>query len=67
MCPDVEAPAEAARMSCPIRSNRCATGTMSSCIGVPTRWAIKPSRTAGCPDMISCNVSCNERIAKLLV
>ena len=41
-------PCDMARMSCPRRSKRSAVRTMSSCCGVPTRWAIKPMRTAGC-------------------
>jgi hypothetical protein len=46
---------EAARMSWPRRNKRSATRTMSSCSGVPARWAIKPIRTAGCAVKRSCN------------
>jgi hypothetical protein len=40
-------PCDMARMSCPSRNNRSVVRTMSSCSGVPTRWAIKPMRTTG--------------------
>jgi hypothetical protein len=46
---------DVARMSCPSRSKRSVVRTMSSCNGVPTIWAIKPIRTAGCAIRISCN------------
>ena len=42
--------ADVARMSWPSRSKRPVVRTMSSCNGVPTIWAIKPIRTAGCAD-----------------
>src|SRR5215470_779060 len=44
-----------ARMSWPRRSKRSVVRTMSSCCGVPTRWAIKPMRTAGCAIKRSCS------------
>src|SRR5262245_28344876 len=44
-----------ARISRPRRSNRSVVRTRSSCSGVPTRWAIKPIRTAGCAVRTSCN------------
>ena len=47
--------ADVARMSWPRRSKRPAVRTMSSCNGVPTIWAIKPIRTAGCAIKTSCN------------
>src|SRR5215813_823807 len=46
--------ADVARMSLPSRSKRAAVRAMSSCNG-PTKWAIKPIRTAGCADKSSCN------------
>src|SRR5215470_3603586 len=46
--------ADVARMSLPSRSKRSAVRAMSSCNG-PTKWAIKPIRTAGCGDKSSCN------------
>ena len=42
-------------MSWPSRSKRSVARTMSSCNGVPTIWAIKPIRTAGCSVKTSCN------------
>ena len=48
-------PRDMARMSWPRRNKRSAVRTMSSCCGVPTRWAIKPIRTAGCAIMRSCS------------
>ena len=48
-------PSDMARMSWPRRNKRSAVRTMSSCCGVPTRWAIKPMRTAGCAVMRSCS------------
>src|SRR5215471_3160548 len=50
----LSAPADVARMSLPSRSKRAAVCAMSSCNG-PTKWAIKPIRTAGCADKSSCN------------
>ena len=47
--------ADVARMSWPSRSRRPVVRTMSSCNGVPTIWAIKPIRTAGCAIKTSCN------------
>src|SRR6202030_1879239 len=47
--------ADVARMSWPSRSRRPVVRTMSSCNGVPTIWAIKPIRTAGCAVKTSCN------------
>jgi hypothetical protein len=44
-----------ARMSWPRRNKRSVVRTMSSCSGVPTRWAIKPMRTAGCAVKRSCS------------
>jgi hypothetical protein len=56
-------PCAMARMSWPRRNKRSVVRTMSSCCGVPTRWAIKPIRTAGCAVKRSCS---GER-AKMLV
>jgi hypothetical protein len=47
--------ADRLRMSWPSRSKRPVARTMSSCNGVPTIWAIKPIRTAGCAVKASCN------------
>src|SRR5215475_6211340 len=51
----VGGPRDMARMSWPRRNKRSVVRTMSSCCGVPTRWAIKPIRTAGCAVKRSCS------------
>src|SRR5262249_46024088 len=51
----VGGPRAMARMSWPRRNKRSVVRTRSSCSGVPTRWAIRPIRTAGCAVMTSCN------------
>jgi hypothetical protein len=47
--------ADVASMSCTSSSKRTVVRTMSSCNGVPTIWAIKPIKTAGCSVKTSCN------------